>query len=120
MGAVPLAQMNNLLGQIRKLGAQAKDGENATAHLKKSDKVPKSGGGRGDLLSAIQQGVSLKKASERKERDEDSRPQPQRRMSLHDVMVDAMDGMRGITMGTISDNDSAVSSAMSSDDDISD
>ena len=107
--------MNNLLGAIRSLGEQAKDGQNATAHLKKAKKEPKSGGGRGDLLSAIQQGVPLKKASERKARDEDAMPQPQRRMSLHDVMVDAMGGMRGM-MGTISDDGSAASS----DSDVSD
>ena len=75
------------------------------AHLKKPDKVPKSGGGRGDLLSAIQQGLPLKKTSERK----DAMSQPERRMSLHDVMVDAMGGMRGL-MGTISDDGSSASS----------
>jgi hypothetical protein len=110
-----LVQMNDLLGSIRRLGAQAKDGGNAMHALKKAKKAPASGGGRGDLLSAIQQGVPLKNASERKDRNEDARPQPQRRMSLHDVMVDAMGGMRGL-MGTISDDGSAVSS----DSDVSD
>ena len=98
--------MNNLLGSIKKLGAQAKDEENATSHLKKTDKVRKSGQGRGDLLSAIQLGVTLKPASEtnRKERPKNNDGQ-QRRMSLHDVMVEHMGGMRE-KMGTISDNES--------------
>ena len=99
--------MNDLLGSIRRLGAQAKDGENAVSHLKKAEKVPKAGGGRGDLLSAIQQGVALKKPTERKERKDEVAPQ--RRMSLHDVMVDAMGGMRGL-MRAHSDDGSAASS----------
>ena len=113
-----LWQMNDLLGSIRRLGAQAKDGENAVSHLKKAEKVPKSGGGRGDLLSAIQLGVALKKPAERKEVKAEA--VPQRRMSLHDVMVDAMGGMRGLMQAHSDDDGSAASSAASSDTDESD
>lgn len=105
--------MNDLLGSIKRLGAQAKEGENAMAHLKKTAKMEKSGGGRGDLLGAIHKGVTLKKVSERKQRapQDDGR---QRRMSLHDVMVDAMGGMRG-KLNPISDGESDSDGAASSD-----
>ena len=107
-----LAQMNDLLGSIRKLGEQAKDGENAMQNLKKTANIPKSGGGRGDLLTAIQQGIELKPPAERKDREpRDARP---RRMSLHDVMAEGMGRMRGM-MGAISDEGS-----VSSDTDVSD
>ena len=84
-------QVNSLLGAIKQLGKQAKDGENAMAHLKKTKNEPKSNGGRGDLLSSIQQGIELKSVKERQQSDaanagsDDDEEEERRRRYVHHI-----------------------------------